>query len=216
MNPTTTDMQLPFATDEAADIVRVPVPALSPTAAPPVAAADIAAEPLPIVPLDIPAAGNFDVEVIRSARRKKTVGATLKGTNLTVTVPTWMSQPDIDQWVDEMTKRWSRKVTTDTIDLVERAKALASRYDLPTPESIGWSSMDTQWGSCTPARRTVRLSTKLATFPRWVLDYVIVHELSHIAVPDHSANFWKMVHRYPRTERARGYLIAKSGDDENE
>jgi predicted metal-dependent hydrolase len=224
MNPTATETQLPFTGQhdvgnsapgyDAADIVRVPVPATK--TAPPVAA-DIADEPLPTVPLpDLPAAGEFDVEVIRSARRKKTVGATLKGNQLTVTVPTWMTQPDIDQWVEEMTKRWSRKVSTETINLVERAKALAARYDLPTPESIGWSSMDTQWGSCTPARRTIRLSTKLATFPRWVLDYVIVHELSHIAVPDHSANFWKLVHRYPRTERARGYLIAKSGDDENE
>jgi predicted metal-dependent hydrolase len=181
------------------------------------AATDLEDEPAPIVALPpSPSDGPFDVEVVRSARRKRTVGATLKGSKLTVTVPTWMGQADIDEWVAEMTKRWSKKVTTDSIDLVDRAKSLANRYDLPKPESIGWADMETQWGSCTPARGTIRLSTKLATFPRWVLDYVIVHELSHIAVPDHSANFWQMVHRYPRTERARGYLIAKSGDDENE
>jgi predicted metal-dependent hydrolase len=178
---------------------------------------DTASEATPIVALPPTIAERpFEVEVVRSARRKSTVGSTLKGSKLTVTVPTWMSQRDIDQWVTEMSKRWSKKVTTDSIDLDERAKALASRYELPTPESIGWSDMETQWGSCTPTRGTVRLSTKLATFPRWVLDYVIVHELAHIAVPDHSASFWKLVHRYPRTERARGYLIAKAGDDESE
>jgi predicted metal-dependent hydrolase len=212
MNPTLADTQLPFLTGEPFEAAGAPS-----SAAAAHSATDITDEPLPIVPApEVSSSGAFDVEVIRSARRKSTVGSTLKGNKLAVTVPTWMTQPDIDQWVEEMTKRWSRKVTTDSINLNDRAKALASRYDLPLPESIGWSNMETQWGSCTPARRTIRLSTKLATFPRWVLDYVIVHELSHIAVPDHSANFWKLVHRYPRTERARGYLIAKSGDDENE
>jgi predicted metal-dependent hydrolase len=31
---------------------------------------------------------------------------------------------------------------------------------------------------------------------------------------DHSAEFWRLVHRYPKAERATGYLIAKSGDTE--
>jgi predicted metal-dependent hydrolase len=62
----------------------------------------------------------------------------------------------------------------------------------------------------------VRISSAVARFPPWVLDYVIVHELAHLRRPDHSRAFWKLVERYPRAERARGYLIAKSGmaDDE--
>jgi predicted metal-dependent hydrolase len=72
--------------------------------------------------------------------------------------------------------------------------------------------MASRWGSCTPATGDIRLSDRLARFPTWVLDYVIVHELAHLVVPDHSADFWKLVARYPKAERARGYLIAKSGD----
>jgi predicted metal-dependent hydrolase len=163
-----------------------------------------------------PHAGTFEVEVVKSARRKSTVGSTLTGSRLTLTVPAWMGQADIDKWVAEMSKRWASKIATDAVDLPKRAATLASRYKLPTPVSIGWSNMATQWGSCTPSKRTIRLSTRLAGFPDWVLDYVIVHELAHISVPDHSAGFWALVHRYPRTERARGYLIAKAGDDESE
>lgn len=72
--------------------------------------------------------------------------------------------------------------------------------------------MSSRWGSCTPAAGTIRLSARLARFPDWVIDYVIVHELGHLEEPGHGAAFWRLVNRYPRAERAIGYLIAKSGD----
>jgi predicted metal-dependent hydrolase len=34
----------------------------------------------------------------------------------------------------------------------------------------------------------------------------LLHELSHLVVPSHNAEFWNLVARYPKTERARGYL----------
>ena len=70
-----------------------------------------------------------------------------------------------------------------------------------------------RWGSCTPTLGTIRISTRLAKFPDWVIDYVIAHELAHLDVPDHSDAFWELTNRYPKAERAIGYLIAKSGDE---
>jgi predicted metal-dependent hydrolase len=72
--------------------------------------------------------------------------------------------------------------------------------------------MTSRWGSCTPSTGTIRISTRIAAFPDWVIDYVIVHELAHLHVPGHGADFWSLVQRYPRSERAIGYLMAKSGD----
>ena len=54
------------------------------------------------------------------------------------------------------------------------------------------------------------MSTRLAAWPPWVLDYVLVHELAHLVEFDHSPAFHALVDRYPRAERARGFLIAKS------
>lgn len=156
----------------------------------------------------------FTVEVIRSARRKRTVGAEMRGDVLRVTVPSWMSAADEATWVAKMSASFRRKHSADRIDLQRRAATLAHRHRLPVPDEIRWADdMTTRWGSCTTATRTIRISTRLTAFPDWVLDYVIVHELCHLRVRGHGDDFWALVHRYPKAERAIGYLIAKSGDD---
>jgi predicted metal-dependent hydrolase len=81
---------------------------------------------------------------------------------------------------------------------------------LARPAQISWSdNQEWRWGSCTPASRSIRISSRLAKEPGWVLDYVIVHELAHLDVPRHDAAFWALVSRYPLAERARGFLIAR-------
>ena len=75
------------------------------------------------------------------------------------------------------------------------------------PSSVVWSArQNSRWGSCTPADGTIRLSTRLQGMPDWVVDYVLVHELAHLLQPGHDPAFWALVGRYPRTERARGFL----------
>jgi predicted metal-dependent hydrolase len=64
------------------------------------------------------------------------------------------------------------------------------------------------------AEGSIRIASRVASFPSWVLDYLLVHELAHLVHGDHSPAFWEVVARYPRAERARGYLIAKSGDED--
>lgn len=154
--------------------------------------------------------------MIRSTRRKRSVGAQMKGDVLTITVPSWMSKAEEAVWRDRMADRYRRKVDADRIDLRERSTTLARRYDLPRPREIKWADdMKTQWGSCTPSLSSIRLSGRLAAFPNWVLDYVIVHELAHLVVLAHNDEFWRIVHQYPKAERAIGYLIARSDDAED-
>lgn len=160
----------------------------------------------------------FRVELVRSARRKRSVGAQLHGDLLTVTVPTWMSAAEQQHWITEMGRRFGRRRSADRIDLASRATSLARRYGLDRPAEIRWvDNMTSRWGSCTPITRSIRLSDRLGGFPDWVVDYVIVHELAHLRIDGHGADFWALVQRYPRAERAIGYLIARAGmDDEPE
>ena len=106
------------------------------------------------------------------------------GDVLRITVPSWMSQSEEIHWIDVMTERFARKLSSDRIDLNERAATLARRHQLQRPKEITWvDDMRTRWGSCSPTSRSIRLSMRLAAFPDWVIDYVIVHELAHLEVP---------------------------------
>lgn len=60
------------------------------------------------------------------------------------------------------------------------------------PTQIKLSTARTQWGCCT-ADGTVRLNTQLIKLPLRLIDYVVVHELSHLREMNHSARFWAVV-----------------------
>ena len=155
----------------------------------------------------------FRIDVVRSTRRRRSVGAQLVGDVLRISIPSWMSAGEQAQWVDKMALRFVRSMSTDRIDLVDRAASLARRYGLPRPSDIRWvHDMTTRWGSCTSTTGTIRISSRVAAFPDWVIDYIIVHELAHLEQANHGPQFWALVERYPRSERAIGYLIAKSSE----
>ncbi len=132
---------------------------------------------------------------------------------LRVSIPAGMTVADEERWVAEMVRRMERRAASHTIDLSARAEVLAQRYGLMLPAAIRWvDNQECRWGSCTPSDGTIRISSRLVGEPAWVLDYVIVHELAHLSVPHHDRRFWALVGRYPRTERARGYLTARGLD----
>src|SRR5690606_21573544 len=108
-----------------------------------------------------------------------------------------------------------RKYRSDHVDLEQRARVLAQRHGLPHARSVRWTdNQRSRWGSCSVRSRDIRISTRLVDCPTWVLDYVLVHELAHLVHADHSPRFDALVARYPKAERAIGYLRAKDLDDE--
>lgn len=157
----------------------------------------------------------FRVDVVRSTRRRRTVSAQLHGGVLRVSIPNWMNATQERTSVEAMVARFTRRIASERIDLAARARSLAKTHALRTPDIIEWSdSLTAVWGLCTPATSHIRVSTRLIGFPLWVLDYVIVHELAHLHVLAHNDAFWELARRYPRAERAIGYLMAKAGDDD--
>jgi predicted metal-dependent hydrolase len=152
----------------------------------------------------------LEVEVVRSAKRRKTVSASIVDGRVVVRMPSFMTKAQEEEYVAALVARLERQRRSDQVDLPTRAAVLARRYRLPTPSSIRFvSNQSSRWGSCTPSTGEIRLSDRIAGFPGWVLDAVIVHELAHLVHLHHTPAFWELAHRYPKTERAYGFLIAK-------
>ncbi|WP_083974792.1 M48 metallopeptidase family protein [Kitasatospora mediocidica] len=157
-------------------------------------------------------AGHGPVEVRRSARRSRTVSAYREGDRTIVLIPARMSSAEEHRWVAQMIDRLAAQESRRTLGdeaLAERAHLLSRAYlgGRARPEQVRWvTNQNTRWGSCTPSERTIRLSHRLQGMPEYVLEYVLLHELAHLLVPDHGPRFWALLEAYPRTERARGYL----------
>lgn len=154
------------------------------------------------------------IEIIRSPNRQKTASARMVDGTLVVRVPDEMGEEEVRQIIAKLMPRVLHKVKRaegKLPDLKRRAADLNRRLfggKLPLKEIKWVTNQQHRYGSCTPATGQIRISDRVAHMPLWVLDYVLVHELAHLKEANHSHAFWKLVARYPLTERARGYLIA--------
>ncbi len=89
--------------------------------------------------------------------------------------------------------------------LAERTRALAQQFGY-TYTSLRISGARTRWGSC-GAGGKLNFTWRLVQAPVEVIDYVIVHELAHLAVRNHSSQFWERVRRHmPDYARHRQWL----------
>ena len=155
------------------------------------------------------------VEVRRSSRRRRTVTAYREEGRTVVLIPAAFSPAEERRWVAQMVaklqtreERRRRSLGGDR-ELMARARALSAAHldGLAQPVSVRWvDNQNRRWGSCTPADRSIRLSSRLRVLPEYVVDYVLVHELVHLLEPGHDERFWTLVGRFPRAERARGFL----------
>ena len=165
----------------------------------------------------------MEIKINFSPRRIKTINARMIGDIMYVNAPAGMPQEQLQKIIDRFKKRFEKRKLVQELNktpeiLKEETNRLNNQYFSGRLEisSIEYSpNQDRIFGSCNHRTKTIRISYRLKKMPDWVRNYVIVHELAHLVEPNHSESFWNIVNRYPLSERARGYLIAK-GLESNE
>ncbi len=93
--------------------------------------------------------------------------------------------------------------------LTERARLYAQKFGLKY-QKIRISSARTRWGSCS-SRGTLSFTWRLVMAPLEVVDYVVVHELAHLRVQNHSAAFWVEVAKMMPDFKPRRDWLKKNG-----
>ncbi len=129
------------------------------------------------------------LQVLGAKRR----GASVKAEHgrLIVTLPR-TDQAQQDQRVRSALEQWFRS------ELRQLATSLAARYAFRMGVRVREIRVKNQrhiWGSCGPTG-IINLNWRLACAPERVVEYVVVHELSHLVHRDHSRAFWALVERY--------------------
>lgn len=100
-------------------------------------------------------------------------------------------------------KAFNRGIQDDMRRLVETINDRTLRVPI---QGVKLRFAKTQWGSCSP-KGMITLNPALLFVPETVRHYVIVHELAHCLVPNHSARFWRTVERAMPDYRAARDLL---------
>ncbi len=149
------------------------------------------------------------VRVVRN-RASRTVSLSISSHGLRVTCPRWVPLRDVlgfvrqrKPWIEEQAESIARKgagllergINYDAIDPREARLLLVTRLrDLAKLHDFSWRRISirnqrARWGSCS-VKGDISLNRKLAALPEELRDYVILHELLHTRIRDHSSHFW--------------------------
>lgn len=76
--------------------------------------------------------------------------------------------------------------------------------------------MKTRWGSCQIQKKKICLNLQLAEKPVECLEYVLVHELTHLHEPSHNKRFWALVEQFYPGDVARAKRLLNHPADASE
>ena len=170
--------------------------------------------------------------LIEHSRRAKRVSISVKATQgVRVAVPLRVSFNKALEFV-HLKKPWIKKhlaiiarretegsslaELSETIDrakarrhLIDRLNKLAKAHGF-TFNRVSLRSQKTRWGSCSH-KNNISLNVKLVLLPEDLVDYVILHELVHTRIHNHSKRFWEELDRYVGNSKAFASRLRKYG-----
>lgn len=121
---------------------------------------------------------------------KKPTGKLSRDGLLTLRIPSIWDQEDLRK---EMRAVVSRSLAIELKPHFEaRVADLNSRHFRYVYNKVTLKYNHSNWGSCS-AKKNLNFSTRLLLAPAEVVDYVILHELAHLEILNHSRSFWDLV-----------------------
>lgn len=171
---------------------------------------------------------NNQVVIKKSNRKTLSIQITNQG-KVMIRAPRYVSGRDIekflkkhDSWIQKGLKQYRVKSTQlqkhnyskqeindfkkEARDKLEQKLKYFSQLMNVPYEKFRLSGAKKRWGSCS-GKKTISISWRLIFAPENIMNYVIIHELSHIKYMNHSKNFWEFVEKYdPMYKNHRKWL----------
>jgi len=161
---------------------------------------------------------------IVKTRRKKTSQIDVDDTGVIIRVPKTKKDSEIrkivkdkSRWIYKKQLEFQRrekeskhirfKTTLTDKYLEKRTLQIASRIGIK-PSKIVIKSLRNRWGSATE-RGVINLNSHLLKAPKDVIDYIIIHELCHLKIKNHSFRYWNMVRKFVPNYVEKKELVRK-------
>ena len=110
---------------------------------------------------------------------------------------------------NELFREWYIKSASEI--LVPKAKAIAKQLSVAY-NNINILDLKYRWGSCTP-KDNIHFNWRIIKAPMTVIEYIIVHELTHLLEANHTPQFWNRVAvMQPNFEKAKDWLKEFGGE----
>lgn len=101
--------------------------------------------------------------------------------------------PELATWLPILAQWQKEQVHLASLPLLEKWQ---QKMGITEHIALKVRRLNRSWGNCRPIQHKVTLSSRLATKPPECLEYIIIHELAHMIIPDHSLAFKKLVNKH--------------------
>lgn len=146
---------------------------------------------------------NLEIQI--SEIEQKVIRARYEGKtdSLNIVLPQGMSEEQRQDAVREILEKWFKQKARSTF--LQKLEAWSQVMGV-TYQQFRLKEQKTRWGSCS-SLGNINLNWRAIMAPESVLDYLVIHELSHLKYLNHSQNFWDFVARFcPEHEVNRKWL----------
>lgn len=93
--------------------------------------------------------------------------------------------------------------------LSEKTKYWSTQMDV-SPNQIKLKDQKTRWGSCS-SKGNINYNWRIIMAPENIIDYLVIHELAHLKVPNHSNSFWNLVESFDRNYKNNRKWLKDNG-----
>jgi len=168
--------------------------------------------------------GNTVIEYsLIKSKRRKTSQIMVDGDEVIVRTPLAKDNSEIKkiiqskaQWIFKKQLEFRKRTDVHFVPkrytkrfLLKQVNSYATKVGI-TPSKVNIKKMRTRWGSASK-NNVINLNEHLLKAPKGAIDYVILHEICHLKIRNHSHRFWELVQKFmPNYEENRKWLEVNS------
>jgi len=123
----------------------------------------------------------------------------------------WPSKNVTTQYVEKLYEHWLMKLARPV--LKNKVQSYSEKLGVTEPKKVVIKRLKNRWGSIGKNGDTINLNVNLVKAPEDVVNYIILHEMCHLMIKEHSHQYWDLLHKFmPDYEEKASWLNINGGN----